>query len=145
MAEWHRLKIENKMLLYVIVWPKLSFLPYLLFFVTRCPGLEVNIPQKIDKIIPTWFANSRECWMYRDFEIVWACFLVLVSTVFSSLSYTELTTDIAGPEIIDVNGFFQIPDDTLIYQTAKAVKNSSIQDVRDYMSEGINDLKIGEK
>jgi hypothetical protein len=66
-------------------------------------------------------------------------------TVFSSLSNTELTTDIAGPEIIDVNGFFQIPDDTLIYQTAKAVKNSSIQDVRDYMSEGINELKIGEK
>ena len=83
--------------------------------------------------------------MYRDFEIVWACFLVLVSTVFCSLSYTELTTDIAGPEIIDVNGFFQIPADTLIYQIAKAVKNSSIQDVRDYMSEGINELKIGEK
>jgi hypothetical protein len=30
-------------------------------------------------------------------------------------------TDITGPEIIDVNGLFQIPDDTLIYQTAKAV------------------------
>ena len=44
-------------------------------------------------------------------------------------------TDIAGIEIIDVNGFFKIPDDILIDQTANAIKNSTIQDVRDRTSQ----------
>jgi Cache domain len=69
--------------------------------------------------------------MYRDFEIVRACFLVIVSMILSSLYYTELTTDIARIEIIDVNGFFKISDDILTYQTANAIKNSTSQDVRD--------------
>lgn len=73
--------------------------------------------------------------MYRDSEIVRACFLVLVSTILSSFSYTELTADIARIEIIDVNGFFKISDDILVYQTANAVKNSTTQDVRDRTSQ----------
>lgn len=69
--------------------------------------------------------------MYRDFEIVRACFLVLVSTILSSLYYAELTADILRIEIIDINGFLKISDDILTYQTANAVKNSTSQDVRD--------------
>jgi len=56
-------------------------------------------------------------------------------TILSSLSYTELTTDTAGLEIIDVIEFFKISDDILVYQTANAVKNSTTQDVRDRTSQ----------
>ena len=73
--------------------------------------------------------------MYRDSEILRACLLVLVSTILSSFSYTELTADIASIEIIDVNGFFKISDDIMVYQTANAVKNSTTQDVRDRTSQ----------
>lgn len=46
-----------------------------------------------------------------------------------------IKADIARIEIIDVNGFFKISDDSLVYQTANAVKNSTTQDVRDRTSQ----------
>lgn len=74
--------------------------------------------------------------MYRDSEIVRACFLVFVSTtILSSLYYTELTANISRRENIDVNGIFKISDDVLVYQTANAVKNSTTQDIRDRTSQ----------
>lgn len=73
--------------------------------------------------------------MYRDFEIVRACFLVLVLTILSSLSYTEFTIDTAGLEIIDINVILRISDDIQAYQTANAVKNSTTHDVRDRTSQ----------
>lgn len=72
--------------------------------------------------------------------------------MFSSSSFDGLflfilygINDITGPEIIDVNGLFQIPWWYPDLSNRESRKNSSIQDVRDYISVGMNELKIGEK
>lgn len=73
--------------------------------------------------------------MYREFEIIRLCLLVLFLTTFIYLSCTDLTRNITG-KFFEIRG--SISNDLSVFQNAQGLKNTTMQDLQDE----INQTKI---